>query len=146
MPIVSKPLPLRRAERKNGSRTHSADPPRTPASAPPPHRYSGNTQHENTETPKSAPPSGDQSATAPHKCKRTLKIPLKFVPKGPINNIRALVQKMALRRSGDKLLSEPTMVIVLTYICVTRPQWVKHVSKNMLAAGMLVSSIKEEIS
>ena len=62
MPIVSKPLPLRRAERKNGSRTHSADPPRTPASAPPPHRHSGNTQHENTETQKSAPLNGDRSA------------------------------------------------------------------------------------
>ena len=75
MPIVSKPLPLRRAERKNGSRTHSADPSRTPASAPPPHRHSGNTQHENTETQKSAPLSGDRSATAPRKWKRTL-IPL----------------------------------------------------------------------
>ena len=36
-------------------------------------------------------------------------IPLKFVPKGPINNIPALVQIMAGRRSGDKPLSEPTM-------------------------------------
>ena len=72
MPIISKPLPLRRAERKNGFRTHSADPPRTPASAPPPHCHSGNTQHENTKTPKSAPLNGDRSATAPHKWKRTL--------------------------------------------------------------------------
>ena len=71
--LVSKPLTLRRAERKNGSRTHSADLPRTPVSAPPPHRHSGNTQHENTETQKSAPPGGDRSATAPHKWKRTLK-------------------------------------------------------------------------
>ena len=30
---------------------------------------------------------------------------LKFVPKGPINNIPALVQIMAWRRSGDKSLS-----------------------------------------
>ena len=72
MTIVSKPLPLRRAERKNGSRIHSADPPRTPASAPPSHRHSGNVQHENTKTQKSAPPSGDRSATAPYKWKRTL--------------------------------------------------------------------------
>ena len=49
---------------------------------------------------------------------------LKFVPKGPINNIPALVQIMAWRRPGDKPLSEPVMVSVLTHICVTRPQWV----------------------
>ena len=72
MPIVFKPPPLCRAERKNGSRTHSTDPRRTPGSAPPSHRHSGNTQHENTETQKSAPLSGDHSATASHKWKRTL--------------------------------------------------------------------------
>ena len=55
-----------------------------------------------------------------------LKILLKFVPKGPINNIPALVQIMAWRRPGDKPLSEPMMVSLLTHICVARPQWVKH--------------------
>ena len=54
----------------------------------------------------------------------SIKISLKFVPKGPINNIPALVQVMAWRWSGDKPLSEPVMVILLTHICVTRPQWV----------------------
>ena len=54
-----------------------------------------------------------------------IKIPLKFVPKGPINNIPALVKIMAWRRPGDKPLSEPMMVSLLTHICVTRPQWVK---------------------
>ena len=54
----------------------------------------------------------------------SIKISLKFVPKGPINNNPALVQIMAWRRSGDKPLSEPMMVILLTHICVTRPQWV----------------------
>ena len=39
----------------------------------------------------------------------SIKISLKFVPKGPINNIPALVQIMAWRRSGDKPLSEPMM-------------------------------------
>ena len=53
------------------------------------------------------------------------KISLKFVPEGPINNIPALVQIMAWRRSGDKPLSEPMMVSLPTHICVTRPQWVK---------------------
>ena len=40
----------------------------------------------------------------------SIKISLKFVPKGPINNIPALVQMMAGRRSGAKRLSEPMMV------------------------------------
>ena len=55
----------------------------------------------------------------------SIKLSLKFVPKGPINNIPALVQIMAWRRPGDKPLSEPMMVSLLTHICVTRPQWVK---------------------
>ena len=54
-----------------------------------------------------------------------IKISLKFVPKGPINNMPALVQIMAWRRPGDKPLSEPMMVSSLTHICVTRPLWVK---------------------
>ena len=54
----------------------------------------------------------------------SINISLKFVPKGAINNIPSLVQIMAWRRPGDKLLSEPMMVSLLTYICVTRPQWV----------------------
>ena len=53
----------------------------------------------------------------------SLKISLKFVPKGPINNIPALVKIMAWRRPGDKPLSEPMMVSLPTHICVTRPQW-----------------------
>ena len=54
----------------------------------------------------------------------SIKISLQFVPKGPINNISALVQIMAWRRSGAKPLSEPMMVSLPTHICVTRPQWV----------------------
>ena len=55
----------------------------------------------------------------------SLEISLKFVPKVQINNIPALVQIMAWSRPGDKPLSEPMMVSLLTHICVTRPQWVK---------------------
>ena len=44
----------------------------------------------------------------------SLKISLKFVPKVPINNIPALVQILAWRRSGDKPLSEPMVVSLLT--------------------------------
>ena len=58
------------------------------------------------------------------KCLNPVKISLKFVPKGRINNIPALVQIMAWRRPGDKPLSEPMMVSLPTHICVTRPQWV----------------------
>ena len=54
----------------------------------------------------------------------SIKIPLKFVPKGQFNNIPALVQIMAWCRPGDKPLSESMMVRLPTYICVTRPQWV----------------------
>ena len=50
------------------------------------------------------------------------KISPKFVPKGLINNILALVQVMAWRRPGDKPLSEPMMVSSPTHICVTRSQ------------------------
>ena len=54
-----------------------------------------------------------------------IKISLKFVSNGPINNIPALVQIMAWRRPGDKPLCESKLVKSLTHICVTRPQWVK---------------------
>ena len=53
-----------------------------------------------------------------------IKFSLKFVPKGPINNIPALVQIMAWRRPGDKPLSEAMVVRSQTHICVTQPQWV----------------------
>ena len=52
----------------------------------------------------------------------SIKISLKFVPKGPINNNPALVHIMAWCRPGDKPLSEPMMVNSITHICVTRPQ------------------------
>ena len=60
---------------------------------------------------------------------------LKFVPKGLINNIPALVLIMAWRRPGDKPLSEPMLVRSLTHICVTRPQWIKwqgHMNSSRL--------------
>ena len=54
----------------------------------------------------------------------SIKISLKFVPKGPISNIPSLVQIMDWRRSCDKPLSEPMMISLLTHICVVWPQWV----------------------
>ena len=67
----------------------------------------------------------------------SIKISLKFVPKGPIDNNPTLFQIMAWHRSGDKPLSEPMIVSLLTHICVTRPQWVNttrwHKSELTLA-------------
>ena len=56
----------------------------------------------------------------------SINISLKFVPRGPINNIPALVQIMASCRPGDKPLSEPMLVSLPMHICVTQPQWVKN--------------------
>ena len=56
-----------------------------------------------------------------------ISIKMKFVPKVPIDNIPALDQIMAWRSPGNKPLSEPMMISSLTYICVTRPQWVNPV-------------------
>ena len=54
-----------------------------------------------------------------------IEISLKFLPKGPIKNISALVQIMAWLRPGDKPLSEPMMVLSPMHKCITQPQWVK---------------------
>ena len=52
----------------------------------------------------------------------SIKTSRKFVPRDQVNNISALVQIMAWRRSGDQPLSEPMMFNLLTHICVTRSQ------------------------
>ena len=59
-----------------------------------------------------------------------IKISLKFVPKDPVNNIPAWVQIMAWRRPGGKPLFEPMMIILLTHISITRPQWVNPCTQN----------------
>ena len=46
---------------------------------------------------------------------------LKFVPKGPMNNIPSLFQIMAWRRPDGKPLSETMMASLPTHICITRP-------------------------
>ena len=50
-----------------------------------------------------------------------------FSPKVRIKDIPALVQIMAWRQPGDKPLSEPIMVILLTHICIPRPQWLNTI-------------------
>ena len=66
-----------------------------------------------------------------------IKISLKFVPKGPIHHIPALVQIMAWCRPGDKPLSEPTMLSLPTRICVFRPQWVNGKYCSFLRKDLL---------
>ena len=67
------------------------------------------------------------------KCWIPIKISMKFVSKGPINNIPSLVQIMDRRRAGDKPLYESVMVSLLTHICVTRPQWVSDIIVTLKA-------------
>ena len=40
----------------------------------------------------------------------SIQISLKFVPRGPVDNRPALVQVMAWRQTGDKPLSESTVI------------------------------------
>ena len=56
----------------------------------------------------------------------SIKISLKFVSKVRINNIPALVKITTWRLPGDKPLSEPMMVSLLSHIWVTRSQCVSH--------------------
>ena len=51
-----------------------------------------------------------------------IKISVNFVPKGPINDISALVQIMAWRQTGDKPLSEA----MNPFVC-----WCIYVSLNL---------------
>ena len=80
----------------------------------------------------------------------SIKISLKFVHDGPINNIPALVQIMAWHRPGDKPLSEPMIVSLPTHICVTRPQGVnilrlrqnsRHFSDNIFKCILLNENV-----
>ena len=64
----------------------------------------------------------------------------KFVLEVRINNMPALVQIMAWRRSGDKLLSELMLATLLAHICGTRPQWV---NSNMKLLNFKQLSNKE---
>ena len=68
-----------------------------------------------------------------------------FFPKGPINDIPALFQIMARRRPGDKSLSEPMVVSLLTHLCVNRPQWVDNVScaVSVTSANLNIHSVIE---
>ena len=68
----------------------------------------------------------------------SIKTSLKYIAKGPIINIPALVQIMAWRGPCDKPLSEPMLFSLLTHICVARPQWV-----NSIALGAFIGFPKD---
>ena len=52
---------------------------------------------------------------------------------------------MAWRRPGDKPLSEPMMVSVLTHICVTRSQWVNQ-QWTSLNGGLIIPPLNARMS
>ena len=60
----------------------------------------------------------------------SIKFLLKFVPKGPINNILALVQIMAWCWPGDKPLSEPTLVSYWRIYASLGTQWFKCIGQR----------------
>ena len=62
------------------------------------------------------------------------KVSLNCVHQCLIDSTSALVQIMAWLPTGDKPLSEPMMGSLPTYIyiCVPRPQWVKHTGLTLL--------------
>ena len=65
---------------------------------------------------------------------------IQFVPEGQINNIPPLVQIMAWRRPGDKLLSDPMM----THIDVTRSQL--HWSKQDSPSGATLKNMGKSVT
>ena len=56
----------------------------------------------------------------------SINISLKFVLKGPLTNVLALVLNMAWRRPGNKPFSESVMFRLLTHLCVTMLQLVNN--------------------
>ena len=66
----------------------------------------------------------------------------KFVSKVRINNIPALVQIMAWRLLGDKSLSEPVMIKLLTYIRVSHITERRHgASDNLYTYANIVVNV-----
>ena len=69
----------------------------------------------------------------------SIEFSLKFVPWG-IDNKPSLVEIMAWRQGGDKPLSQPMMVSLLTHICVAQLQWVKWRKSTVLVWNSLISN------
>ena len=78
-----------------------------------------------------------------------INISLKFVPKGQINNIPALVQIMAWCRPGDKPLSEPVMVNLLMHISsvAKKLSWlIRHLSGGLCIFYSNLWNLSSDIS
>ena len=60
----------------------------------------------------------------------SLNVSLRFVPEVRIYNIPSLIQIMAWRRPGDKLLSESMVASLLTHIWGTQLQWGNKTTKQ----------------
>ena len=87
----------------------------------------------------------------------SIKISLKLVPNGPNTYIPALIQIMTWCRPGDKPLSEPMMVSLLTHICITQlqrfdtmivtsnAQWSKYLYSSIGSDNDLVPSRRRAI-
>ena len=71
----------------------------------------------------------------------SFKISMTFAPRVRIYSIPELVQIMVWRRPGDRPLSEPIMLSFLTYMCVTRPQWVKIIPSTQPVSSTSESSL-----
>ena len=69
-----------------------------------------------------------------------LKMSQKFILKGPINNIPAMIKIMAWHHPGDKPLSEPMMVSLPVHICVTGPQWIDNIVVGTTVLRVATSS------
>ena len=76
-----------------------------------------------------------------------IKISLKFAPKCLINNIPALVQIMAWCRLGNKPLSGPVMVRLLTHICITwfESIWVILTVLFMVKADTIIQPMQADL-
>ena len=76
----------------------------------------------------------------------SFKSSFKFVSMVRFNNIPALVLIMAWRRPGDKPLSGPMMVSLLTHICATRPRHIEGSERTSHAHTHAVSEQDRNIS
>ena len=74
-----------------------------------------------------------------------IKNSLKFVRKGPINNIPALAQIMAWRQSGDMQLPEPMVAKLPTHICVTRPQWINSQKTSYISPSQAKDKVEYSV-
>ena len=79
----------------------------------------------------------------------SFQISLKLVPKGPINNIPALVQIMAWRRPGDKPLSKPMMTqfndIYIRHSASMSYRWSPN-TRRLSSSVLIVSLLLDRIS